>query len=133
MNRRKQPIKHFRIYALITGVKLAYIGKTTAREMSAVYRHHIKGRCNHTRDTIGRAGNATQLHLLTDLTACTPVSYRHVVAWVHIFLAAGYPVVNQPGIIEDAENLYPETVRLVNSLLTTPLETILQRTHLPNQ
>lgn len=128
MNKNKKPLHHYRIFALITSDEIVYVGKTKGQSMSAVYRSHTKGKCYCTRNTIGQAGDNTQLFILSDIDACTSAAYRYVVAWTHIFLMAGYQVVNQPGVIDDAEDLYSETVRLVSELLTDPLEEILQRT-----
>lgn len=130
MNQRKKRVWHFRIYALITPTGMAYVGKTTARKMSAVYRHHTKGRCDHTRMSIGQAGSGTQIYVLEEIDACTSVAYRRVVAWVHIFLCEEYQVVNQQGIVEDAEDLHPETMQLVEELLGIPLAERLLSTHL---
>lgn len=132
MNKNKKSVHRYRIFALITDDQLVYVGKTKGRELSAVYRCHTKGRNYCTRKAIGKAGDNTRLFVLSDIAACTSVAYRHVVAWSHIFLMSGYQVVNQPGVIEDAEDLHPETDRLVRDLLTDPLEEILQRTRLVN-
>ncbi len=121
MNKNKKRVWHYRIYALMTRDDKVYIGKTMGKKMSAVYRHHTKGRCDHTSKTIGQAGEGTQMYVLEAIEACTSIAYRHVVAWVHIFLCEGYQVVNQQGIVEDAEDLHPETMQLVEELLGIPL------------
>lgn len=131
MNFNKKPIKHHRIYAIIRG-DLAYIGKTTGRQLTAAYRNHINGRCAHTRSTIGDPTQGLpRLYLLEEIDACTPIAYRHIVAWVHIFVSAGYNVVNQSGTLEYAKKLHPETATLAAQFSTEPLDVILKRTFLP--
>lgn len=130
MNFNQKPIKHHRIYAIIRG-DLAYIGKTTGRQLTAAYRNHINGRCAHTRSTIGDPTQGLpRLYLLEEIDACTSIAYRHIVAWVHVFVSAGYNVVNQSGTLRYVKKLHPETAALAAQFSTEPLDAILNRTFL---
>lgn len=130
MNQNEKIKKQTRIYAIIADHHV-YIGKTTTKHLSAVYRNHIHGRSAPTRDTvIAHAQGMPVLHLLEDLCACKSVAYRHIVAWVHIFAQADYTVVNRPGTLRQAADLHPQTQVLVAQLRVEPLEDILKRTRL---
>ena len=131
MNKNQRPQKQTRIFALTVG-RSVYVGKTTSRDLAAVYRNHTRGRCGRTADTIIASGLDVQFFLLEMIDANHFLAYRHIVAWVRVFADAGYTILNPPGTLADAAELYPATQTLVRLFCYEPLEGILERTHIPS-
>ena len=106
-----------------------YIGKTTSRRLSAVYSTHICGRCAATEGCFTHEGRP-ELYLLERVTLPRAEAYRHVVAWVRVFLDEGYDCLNHEGTDQQARALLPETARLVAQLCQTPFPDILRKCRL---
>jgi len=125
--------KKFRIYAMILKEEenYVYIGKTSGRRLSAVYSRHRTGGVKATEGYFDES-DAPVMHLLEELNVPASEAYKHVVAWCHIFLQAGYAGINHEGTLFQADNLLPETRTIVESLSREPLTQILSRTYLAN-
>jgi len=106
-----------------------YVGKTTARRMSAVYSRHRTGTVKATACYFDQE-EAPELYLLETCNITGSEAYRRTVAWCHLFLQAGYASINHDGTIFQARNLLPETKAIVESLMQEPLEEILRKTYL---
>lgn len=124
-------IKPFRIYALLLQAEenFIYIGKTTARRMSAVYSRHRTGSVKATACYFDQE-KPPQMYLLQTCNVTASEAYRRVVAWCHLFLQAGYAGINHERTLSQARNLLPKTKQIVQSLMQEPLPDILRRTYL---
>ena len=125
--------KCFRVYAMILRAEAdyVYIGKTAGRRLSAVYSRHTTGSV---KATVGYfdQGDKPELYLLEEIQAPTSEAYKHVVAWCHLFRSAGYVGINHERTLYQADNLLPDTRKIVEQLSQEPLEEILQRSYLPH-
>lgn len=124
----KKEFKETKVYCLIVDDHV-YIGRTTAKKVSAICYSHARGGRETTRNYFGFGCPYPNLHILERITAHSTVTYRHVVAWVHVFLKEGYHILNCGDVLDHAADLRPETAVIVDEILTIPLEEHLAKSH----
>lgn len=124
-------IKQYRIYALLMRAEenYVYVGKTTARRMSAVYSRHRTGSVKATACYFDQE-EPPELYLLETCNVTGSEVYRRVVAWCHVFLQAGYVSINHDRTILQAQDMQPETKVIAGCLGQKPLEEILRKSYL---
>lgn len=123
--------KQFFVYALRGDEEYIYVGKSTCRRPSAIFSAHVNGHYGATRHYFQKTGpNRPAMYLLEQKEMTASEAYKHVVAWVHVFINAGFRSINAEGVEEDARTLVPETQRIVQRIMQEPLDHILQRTRL---
>lgn len=117
------------IYALVCRREASYVylGKTASPRVSAVFSAHRRGRVAATRGYCDLAGEPPELYILERLRAPQAQAYRHVLAWLHRFEAAGYLGINHDATLWQSEELLPETEEIYRQICATPLEICLQR------
>lgn len=131
-NTRYTVQKRFRFYCLILreeGANYIYVGKTTGLRMSAEYSRHICGRVAATVDFFD-GEEKPQLHILSECTATTAEAYKIVVAYVRLFVDAGYICINHEGTMAHAEQPKEKTLAIIRSLESEPIEDLLSRTYI---
>lgn len=128
MAKHHTDLRSFWIYALVLDRDI-FVGKTTSPRISAVYSRH---RCSDVAATRGILDQpeVPSLHVLEELTCTGSEAYRHVLAWLHWFEAAGYCSINHTRTAVSSEELYPPTEEIFRQLPQLPVEQILARTHL---
>ena len=124
----KHEFKETKLFCLAVDEHV-YIGRTTAQKISAICYSHARGSKETTRDYFGFGCPYPNLHILERITAQSTVTYRHVVAWVHVFVKEGYHVLNCGDVLDHAADLRPETAVIVDEILTIPLEEHLAKSH----
>lgn len=128
MSKHHTEICTFRIYALLLHDK-AFLGKTAASRMSAVYSRHRTGRVASTRDCMDQEEKPT-IHILESVTCTGAVAYRHILAWIQRLEEVGYCCINFEQTVESSYDLYPETEAILKALPQQPMEEILAQTRL---
>lgn len=127
MATRKKEKSNFKIYALVDG-KVVFIGKTKG-EISPVYYQHRRAQNPFTASYFyPKNSKNPDIHILETICCNSSESYRHIVAWVRIFQEAGYRVINPRGTLDDARDLFPKTLSLVDSLRPSSLDVVLDQT-----
>lgn len=126
MSKHHTDLRPFRIYALVLDRDI-FVGKTSSPRISAVYSRH---RCSDVAATRGVLDQkeSPSLHVLEELTCTGSEAYRHVLAWLHWFEAAGYCSINHARTAVSSEELYPPTEKIIRQLPLLPVEQILART-----
>lgn len=124
----KHEFKETKLFCLAVDEHV-YIGRTTAQKISAICYSHARGDRETTRDYFGFGCPYPKLYILDRITAHSTVTYRHVVAWVHVFLKEGYHVLNCGDVLDHAADLCPETAVIVDEILMIPLEEHLAKSH----
>ena len=122
----KMDYKETKVFALILD-DYVYVGRTKAKKVSAICYSHARGERDTTWYHFGDRYQDPELYILDHVTAHSSVTYRHVVAWVHVFQEAGYHVLNLGNVLDDAADLHPETAAIVDEILTIPLAEHLAR------
>ena len=124
-------IRQYRIYALLLRAEenYVYVGKTTAKRMSAVYSRHRTGSVKATACYFDQE-DPPELYLLETCNVTGSEAYRRVVAWCHVFLQAGYVGINHDRTLLQAQDLQPETKMIADFLGQKPLEEILRKSYL---
>jgi len=128
MAKHHTELRSFRIYALVLE-RDVFVGKTTSPRISAVYSRHRCGDVAATRGFLDQE-EAPALHVLEELTSTGADAYRHVLAWLHWFEAAGYCSINHTRTAVSSEELYPPTEEILRQLPQLPVEQILEQTRL---
>lgn len=100
----KRSEKETKVFAMILDDNV-YIGRTTAQKVSAVCYSHYRGEHVQTADCFGASIRRPDLYILGRITAHSVVTYRYVVAWVHVFMQAGYRILNCGDVIDHATDL----------------------------
>lgn len=128
MSKHHTDLQPFRIYALVLD-RDVFVGKTTSPRISAVYSRH---RCSDVAATRGILDQeeVPSLHVLEELTCTGAEAYRHVLAWLHWFEAAGYCSINHTRTAVSSEELYPPTEEIYRKLPHLTAEQLLARTRL---
>lgn len=128
MAKHHTDLRSFWIYALVLDRDI-FVGKTTSPRISAVYSRH---RCSDVAATRGFLDQeeAPSLHVLEELTCTGSEAYRHVLAWLHWFEAAGYCSINHTRTAVSSEELYPPTEEIYRKIPQLPVEQILEQTRL---
>lgn len=122
----KHEFKEIKLFCLAIDEHV-YIGRTTAKKVSDICYSHARGDRETTRDYFGFGHPYPKLYILDRVTAHSTVTYRHVVAWVHVFTKEGYHILNCGEVLDHAADLRPETAVIVDEILATPLEEHLAR------
>ena len=132
-SRHPEEARDYRIYAMLLRAEETYffIGKTSAKRISAVFSRHRTGCVKVTEGYFDQA-EAPELYLLEELPMTRREAYRHVVAWCSLFYRAGYVGINHTGTLAQAMDLLPATKAIADTLSTEPLDQILERTWLPH-
>ena len=123
--------RHYRIYALIDrNLKVAFVGKSYAQDLSSLYSKHINGRSYHTADYFGKEPPKVrpELLILEELRCTGAVAYKHIVAWSLYLEEHGFLMLTQPGTMRYSEQLLPETQEICDSISQQAIEEVLQRT-----
>lgn len=128
MRNHHTEIRCFRIYALVLERDI-FVGKTTSLRISAVYSRHRCGDVAATRGILDQP-EAPSLHLLEELTCTGSEAYRHLLAWLHWFEAAGYCSLNHSRTAVASEELYPPTEEILGQISQLPVDELLTRTRL---
>ena len=125
-----EPRQH-RIYALIDReLKVAFVGKSYARDLSSLYSKHVNGRSYHTADYFGKEPPKVrpELLILEELRCTGAVAYKHIVAWSLYLEEHGFLMLTQTGTMLYSERLLPETQEICDSISQQAIEEVLQRT-----
>ena len=125
-----EPRQH-RIYALIDReLKVAFVGKSYAQDLSSLYSKHINGRSYHTADYFGKEPPKVkpELLILEEVHCTGAVAYKHVVAWSLYLEEHGFLMLTQTGTMLYSEQLLPETQEIYDSISQQAIEEVLQRT-----
>lgn len=119
--------KTFTIFALHISEEEEYvfIGKTSSPRISAVYSEHICGKRMSTAAYFDKEARPS-LYVLETLYITENDAYKHVVAWVRVFVEHKYTCINHDGTLRHAESMLPETIELVRNIERKPLEVILK-------
>ena len=121
-------LKNFTIFALVEpNKKIAYIAKSTSPRISAVYSRHICGGSAATRNYFN-VQQKPELHLLETLKCTGSEAYKHVLAWISIFMEAGYDCLNPCGTLDQADEPFMDTNALIQQFQAEPFEAMMQRT-----
>jgi len=131
--RHPEETRDYRIYAMLLRAEETYffIGKTSAKRMSAVFSRHRTG-CVKATEGYFDQDEMPELYLLEELPMTRREAYRHVVAWCSLFYRAGYVGINHPGTLVQSMDLLPATKAIADILGNEPLDQILERTWLPH-
>ena len=129
MGKHHTEIRPYRIYALVLG-KDFFIGKTASPRISAVYSRHRCGNVAATQETMDQE-HPPALYILEELNCTGAEAYKHILAWICRFEAAGYCTINHTGTAIASETLHPPTEALFQKLMQEPMDQILARTHVP--
>lgn len=127
---RKTPKRHFKIYALLDRhQKIAFIGKSYAKDLSSIFSNHICGKNVYTKAYFGKTPPLVipELCILSEVYDIYKVAYKWILAWVRVFLENGYTMVMQEGSVMYATALHPDTKKIYDSLLHEPLDDVLKR------
>jgi len=125
-------IRLFKIYALIHENNV-FIGKTQG-EIDPVYYQHRRAENSFTEEYFyPKNSKNPSIHILERINCNSSESYRHIVAWVRIFQDAGYQIINAQGTVEDANDLHPQTAKLINTLHPISLSVLLKETRYKKQ
>ncbi|MBQ9970444.1 MAG: hypothetical protein IJP15_08155 [Oscillospiraceae bacterium] len=125
-----EPRQH-RIYALIDReLKVAFVGKSYARDLSSLYSKHVNGRSYHTADYFGKEPPKVkpELLILEEVHCTGAVAYKHVVAWSLYLEEHGFLMLTQTGTMLYSEQLLPETQEIYDSISQQAIEEVMQRT-----
>lgn len=123
------------IYALRTidedDTPIVFVGKTTSPRLSAIYSRHI---CGHSKATSNdfTTGNSVDFHLLEELDCTGAQAYKHVLAWINLFMRNEHECLNHETTTEQAIHPTPETKEIIRQLETEPLDLILACTYVEN-
>lgn len=109
-----------RIYALINNRKV-FVGRCTAVKLSAVIYGHCRGEHLQTQKHFDLNKKRPDLYVLEEIEDESHVAYRHWLAWIHTFEAAGYEVLNREDALEDSRDLHPETRQIYEQIQKIPL------------
>lgn len=125
-----QKEKHFYIYALVLReeVDYVYVGKSAAKDLSHVFSRHICGNVAAT-DAYFTKESRPRLHVLAEYCETTARAYKHVVAYINVFMEAGYCCINHLATIRHAEEPMEETQKIIEQIKITPLNEILDSTY----
>ena len=107
-----------------------FIGKTTCRRLSAVYSNHINGRISATASYFD-TDNRPSIHILSEHSLTTAEAYKYTLAYIYLFQLAGYFCINHEGTLNHAQNPKPETLAIIQSLESEPVEDLLRKTLIP--
>ena len=119
--------QNFKIYALIDK-KTVFIGKTKG-EIGPVYYRHCRAQNVFTTNYYYPPNSKKpDMYILETINCRFSESYRHIVAWVHIFQKEGYQLINPPRTIEDANDLHPKTADLIKVLQPASINDLLKET-----
>ena len=127
MTTNRKGIKLFKIYALVHENNV-FIGKTTGEIKSVFYQHRRAQNAYTAAYYHPRNSKNPEIHILEALSCNFLESYRHIVAWVHIFQEEGYHMINPRGTIDDANDLHTETLSIVNTIRPISLNKVLAET-----
>lgn len=116
-----------KIYALV-GNNTVYIGKTTARRVSAVYSRHICGACNATKNIFSKEGCKPRFYLLYVQELLPYEAYKYVLIYTRMFLDAGFEVLNSSRTQRRAMDLHGDTQKLAEVVFQRDLNKILSDT-----
>lgn len=125
-----EPRQH-RIYALIDReLKVAFVGKSYAQDLSSLYSKHINGRSYHTADYFGKEPSKVkpELLILEEVHCTGAVAYKHIVAWSLYLEEHGFLMLTQNGTMLYSEQLLPETQEIYDRISQQAIEEVLQRT-----
>ena len=117
--------KRTRIYALMQNRKV-FIGRCTAIKLSAVVYDHRRGKHIQTQRHFDLDRKRPDLYVLEEVENVSQVTYRHWLAWIHVFESEGYEVLNREDVLEDSRDLHPETHQIYEQIRKMPLELHLQ-------
>ncbi len=122
--------RHFRIYALIDReLKVAFVGKSYAQNLSPTYSKHVNGRSYHTADYFGKEAPKVrpELLILEEVFCTGAVAYRHIIAWSLYLEEHGFLMLTQTGTMLYSERLLPETQEIYDRITQQAIEEVLQR------
>lgn len=117
-----------RIFALVRGESV-FIGRCAAQKLSTIVRSHCRGEHLQTEEYFDLETKRPELYVLDEVDEVSPITYRHLLAWVHVFDQAGYEVINRAAVLERAWDLRPETRKIVDKIMEQPLEFYLAQGH----
>ena len=115
-----------RIFALVRGESV-FIGRCAAQKLSTVVRSHCRGEHLQTEEYFDLETKRPELYVLDEVDEVSPITYRHWLAWIHVFDQAGYEVINRAEVLERAWNLHPETQKIVRQITELSLEAHLEQ------
>lgn len=130
MGRRKAPKRPFKIYALYDPTqKIAFLGKSYAKDLNSVFSRHICGKNIYTREYFGKEPPLVvpELCVLIEVFDIFKEAYRYLVCWTRFFLENGYKMIMQEGTIMYATALKPRTKELYDIICNEPLDAVLER------
>lgn len=122
-------IKTHRIYALVLqkDEPCCYVGKTTSPRLSAVYHRHCRGEVITTKEVLG--GENPDLYLLEEIDATGAQAFKRMLAWIAVFAANSYVILNRLRSITQAETPLSVTRQYIDELQAEPLDYLLAATY----
>ena len=123
--------RHYRIYALIDrNLKVAFVGKSYAQDLSSLYSKYINGRSYHTAEYFGKEPPKVkpEMLILEEVNCAGAMAYRHIIAWSLYLEEHGFLMLTQPGTMRYSEQLLPETQEIYDRITQESIEDVLRRT-----
>ena len=115
-----KPKKRTRIFALVKN-RNVFVGRCAAIKLSTVVYSHCRGEHIQTQPHFDLKKKRPDLYVLEEVEDVSQVTYRHWLAWIHTFEAAGYEVLNREDALEDSRDLHPETRQIYEQIQKIPL------------
>lgn len=100
---------------------LAYVGKTTSKDLHAVLRRHLRGECSLTRNDFRRdiLTGIPQIIPLEIIHATGSDAYRHTLCWYRILDERGYMLLGTRRFELQAYDMGEHTAEIYQSILST--------------
>lgn len=105
------------IYAILNIEKrLAYVGKSRAKDPRARLNAHLRGECRWTRDEFGpESDDPPDFYILESIKCPGAEAYRHIVAWCRFFEENEFELLMSPGVCRACRDFLPETEAIYNT------------------
>ena len=114
-----------RVFALMQGNNV-FIGCSAAIKLSAVAYSHCRGEHRETKRHFDKDRNRPDLFVLEEVENVSQVTYRRLLAWIHLFEEEGYKVLNEEDMLKNSRKLHPETHQIFDHICEIPLALHLQ-------